>query len=428
MQVIEAAKSIIKSKVFSSIWELMITLLSFFLALVIPFELALGLWDYHFYLILEIIVTIIFFLDIAFSIYSCYLHLDFRYVSRKEKLYFYLRNWFIFDLIAVIPFSLFANPLFLIFRLFKLVRVSRILEDFLLKNLRFTRQLSLLIFIFSMLLITHWISCGWLVIRGLEKEVDIYTNYINALYWSVTTITTVGYGDITPITNAEKLYTILTMLVGLGFYGFLIGNIASLLTEREPAREHYEENLKRLSNIVKYRSLPTELEHKVHEYYNYKLQRQMGYDESDFLQTLPANLQRTLALHLKKDLLERIPLFQHGSEAFIEAIALHLKPIVLTPGDYIFRAGDMGHEMYFIIRGQLRVVAKDQKRILSTMSDGDFFGEIALFLHKPRTASIIAESYCDLYSLSQQAFEEVIQHYPYFAQTIEEMVKSREKK
>ena len=132
-----------------------------------------------------------------------------------------------------------------------------------------------------------------------------------------------------------------------------------------------------------------------------------------------------VALSLKKDILASIPLFQHASQAFIEAVALHLKPMVLTPGDCVFKAGEIGKEMYFIINGSINVVTKDQKTTLSKLSDGDFFGEVALFLHQPRTATIIAETYCDLYVLSKDAFDEVIAQYPYFAATIEEIARER---
>ena len=419
-------RKFLSSTTFAHLWDIMITLLTFYLAIIIPYNLALRIWPTQLSFGDTFIMSVIFALDIFFSIYFLNNQVRFRYASQAERNSYYFRNWFVFDLLAAIPFGVFMNSLWQILRLTKLIRVRRIVEEWQSDNLRYNTQFNLVILCVSMMLIAHWLSCGWLVIRGLDEALDHTNNYVNALYWSVTTITTVGYGDITPQNMIEKIYVMFTMLIGFGFYGFLIGNISNLLAQRNPAREHYHDNMEHLSNMVRYRGLPKELQQKIREYYTYKLQRQIGYDETNFLDSLPENLRRKVALYLKKDLLEDMPLFKHANEAFIEALALLLKPIVFTPGDYVFRAGDIGHEMFFIVQGELRVLAKDEETILSTMTNGDCFGEIALFRHKPRTASIMAETYCDIYSLSKSAFDEVVQYYPYFAKKIEEMVNSRE--
>ena len=56
---------------------------------------------------------------------------------------------------------------------------------------------------------------------------------MDAVYWAITTLTTVGYGDITPSTNLAKLFTMSIMVLGVGVYGFVIGNIAQILGDQE---------------------------------------------------------------------------------------------------------------------------------------------------------------------------------------------------
>ena len=74
----------------------------------------------------------------------------------------------------------------------------------------------------------HWTACGWITIGGGNPDVDNLTRYIRAIYWSVTTLTTIGYGDITPQNNLQTIYTMFIMLVGAGAYGYLVANIESL--------------------------------------------------------------------------------------------------------------------------------------------------------------------------------------------------------
>ena len=104
-------------------------------------------------------------------------------------------------------------------------------------------------------------------------------------------------------------------------------------------------------------------------------------------------------------------------------MALHLKPVVYTPGDYVFKEGETGREMFFVVQGSLRVMYKDET--IATFSDGDFFGEIVLFKNITRTASVQALSYCDLYALSKDAFEKILSKYPNVGKEIVEKAQLR---
>ena len=81
--------------------------------------------------------------------------------------------------------------------------------------------------------------------------------------------------------------------------------------------------------------------------------------------------------------------------------------------------------MYFIVKGNLRVISKEGK-LLTVLSDGDFFGEVALFKNEPRNASVEAVGYCDLYILEKKEFDQVLGKYPEIASQMEEKAKQRE--
>jgi voltage-gated potassium channel len=82
--------------------------------------------------------------------------------------------------------------------------------------------------------------------------------------------------------------------------------------------------------------------------------------------------------------------------------------------------------MYFISRGRVEVIAADGSTLLNTISEGDFFGEIALLFSQPRTASVRAVDYCDLYTLDKDTFDRVLTHYPAFAAHIRDMAYQRQ--
>jgi voltage-gated potassium channel len=102
-----------------------------------------------------------------------------------------------------------------------------------------------------------------------------------------------------------------------------------------------------------------------------------------------------------------------------------MHPLVYLPGDYIFRAGDQGKEMFFIGRGTVEILGKDEESVQATLGDGQFFGEVALVKGQPRNASVRAVGYCDLYALDKDTFDRIIAHHPGFKEHIDQMVKER---
>jgi CRP-like cAMP-binding protein len=94
-----------------------------------------------------------------------------------------------------------------------------------------------------------------------------------------------------------------------------------------------------------------------------------------------------------------------------------LEPQVVGPGDFVIRKGDVGRAMYFLVRGDVDVLDGDG-RIITTMGPGSFFGETALLLAEPRTASIRTREQCDLFVLDKGDFNRVLRDHPQFAKSI----------
>lgn len=338
----------------------------------------------------------------------------------------YRKRWLVIDLVAVIPFAaLSASPVLQLLRLLKLVRVAERTWRWQRTELHYPTVLRLSLFFFWLALSAHWIACGWLGLRGLSAEYDNLTNYVRALYWCVTTLTTVGYGDITPTTNTELFYTMLTMILGVGVYGYVIGNVAGVLANIDPARVRHRELVGKVTAFMRYRGMPSRLQRRILDYYEYLWEKRLGYDESAAISGLPPTLRTEVSLFLNRDIIQKVPLFRGTSEEFIRAIALGMRPVIFVPGDYIMRAGEQGEEMYFISKGTVEVISADGRQVYATLTDGDFVGEIALVLRKPRTASVRATDYCDLYMLTRSSLDRVLARHPDVAAHIQAIAEQR---
>lgn len=112
-----------------------------------------------------------------------------------------------------------------------------------------------------------------------------------------------------------------------------------------------------------------------------------------------------------------MPLFANADPNFVTAMLSKLRFEVFQPGDYIIREGAVGKKMYFIQHGVAGVITKSSKEM--KLTDGSYFGEICLLTKGRRTASVRADTYCRLYSLSVDNFNEVLEEYPMMRRAFE---------
>ena len=268
-------------------------------------------------------------------------------------------------------------------------------------------------------LMIHLLACGWIGLGSgsAGHNPDLAFEYVAAVYWTITTLATVGYGDIHPQSLAQMLYACLAMLVGVGVFGFILGNVATLLLRIDAERERYLSKVDRAEAFMRHHQIPKPLRVKVRAYYRYLWESRHGYDDRTVLATLPPILRTKIVLALHAELIDRVPFFRGAERPSAEAIVLAFKPRVAMPGEILFRAGDAADALYVIQRGVVEVLTASGA-VIATLHDGDFFGEMALLDHAPRNATVQATDYCDLFVLEREAFESILERYPDFAQHI----------
>jgi CRP-like cAMP-binding protein len=143
---------------------------------------------------------------------------------------------------------------------------------------------------------------------------------------------------------------------------------------------------------------------------------QKSSDEERSVACLPDRLKAEIAIHVNLDTLKRVDIFQATEVGFLRELVLRLKPVLFSPGDYVCRKDEAGHEMYIVSRGILEVVTNEGKTVVATFTAGSYFGEIAVLnvgsAGNKRTASVRSVGYSDLFCLSKQDLWDVLKDYP----------------
>lgn len=173
-----------------------------------------------------------------------------RVALADEKRAFVFSFFGVIDLLAILPFyvatgvdlrSVRAFRFLRLFRAFKMARYSKAVRRF--HRAFIIAREELVLFVIITLILLYFSAVGIYYFEN-EAQPDKFASVFHSLWWSVATLTTVGYGDIYPITVGGKIFTFGVLLIGLGIVAVPAGLVASALSKARE-QEDASENLKR---------------------------------------------------------------------------------------------------------------------------------------------------------------------------------------
>ncbi len=282
----------------------------------------------------------------------------------------YSMTWLaLIDAIAILPFYLEA---FLSVDL-RFMRVFRLLR--LLKLTRYSAALQILgaavhgqrrVLGAALMIIVTLLVFASSIIYLLENEAqpEAFASIPEAMWWGLATLTTVGYGDVAPISAAGKVFGAFIMVLGIGMFALPAGILATAFANELRKREF----------IVTWRMVAS------------------------------------------------VPLFRRLDALLISEIVNLLELKVMPPRCAIIERGDQADAMYFISVGEVEVDVPPEPRRLKA---GDFFGEIALLKESPRTATVTSVTECQLLALRVNDFKRLLLTNPELREILTEVMEQR---
>uniref|UniRef100_A0A3Q1D568 Voltage-gated delayed rectifier potassium channel KCNH4 n=1 Tax=Amphiprion ocellaris TaxID=80972 RepID=A0A3Q1D568_AMPOC len=427
----------------------------------------------------DILVEILFILDILLNFRTTFVSTSGQVVYDARSIcVHYVTTWLFVDLIAALPFDLlyaFNVSVYFGVHLLKTVRLLRLLR--LLQKLERYSQysavvLTLLMSMFALL--AHWMACVWYFIGRREIESpgswdigwlhelakrlgtpyflspsqwnsskaagqswnssQIYGNvsggggggnlgggpsmrssYVTSLYFALSSLTSVGFGNVSANTDSEKIFSICTMLIGALMHAVVFGNVTAIIQRMYSRRSLYHTRTKDLKDFIRVHRLPKALEQRMLECFQTTWSVNNGIDVSELLKDFPDELRADIAMHLNKELLQ-LPLFESASRGCLRSLSLIIKTSFCAPGEFLIRQGDALQAIYFVCSGSMEVL-KDNT-VLAILGKGDLIGSDSLTKEQviKTNANVKALTYCDLQYISLKGLREVLRLYPEYAQ------------
>lgn len=408
------------------IWLAIIFWAASFTAVEAPFSLVFKTAIHGWQLWVDALISILFIIDLTLHLRRIKKQNEKKDIQETKN--FKVSVMLTVDLLACIPFDLLGHylgheDLFSVFRLLRMVRIIKVyylLEEFTIVPSILKMQCIGVGF----LIIVSWIACGWVFIYPKTPDLDVTSYYIKSFYWALTTLTTIGYGDITPHDNIGRIYTCFIMIIGVGMYGVVIGNISRMLASADRHKDQSREKISDLMMFMKHYKIPDHLQTAAITHYSQLFSKRLSDDDEKIIADLPHALQQEMQIYMKIKLISNISIFQNCPHDCLKDVSNHLEQIYSSPGDMIIKIGDHGDEMFIIAHGNVDVILDSGERV-ATLHDGQIFGEVALLKETTRTANVQSQSYCDLYKLTKKSFNEIVQRYPVLLANIEGTTKRR---
>jgi len=320
----------------------------------------------------ELISVSVFTVEYILRVWSCIEDKDNDYSNPIIGRFKYIMSpMAIIDLLAFLPFYLtafFAIDLRIlrILRMLRLLKLTRYSPALSVVWAVITKQRRALIAAFFIMLVALLFTSSIIYLFEHKVQPEKFSSIPESMWWGLATLTTVGYGDVTPITNGGKIFAGMAMILAIGLAALPIGVIAT-----------------GFSNEIQ---------------------------KHDFIVTWR--------------LIAKVPLFFNLDADQIANIAGMLTPLLVPPGHRIVKEGDEADAMFFIISGEVEVGIEPNP---VELRPGDFFGETGILRHSIRMADVTSKTECQMLKLSETNFNELIKKHPDLKTHVENVMESRMK-
>ncbi|RWR73840.1 potassium channel KAT3 [Cinnamomum micranthum f. kanehirae] len=371
---------------------------------------------------------------VAYLDKSTYLLVD---DHKKIAIRYVSRLWFTMDVASTVPFQsiyrIFTGKKhegdvfgFLNFlRLWRLRRVSNLFAR-LEKDTRFsyfwTRYCKLicvtLFAVHSAGCFYFWMATNYRIKKNtwIGSQIDnfedrsIWLGYTYAMYWSITTLTTVGYGDLHAENTGEKLFNMFFMLFNIGLTAYLIGNMTNLVVHSATRTFAMRDTINEVSRYASKNRLPESLKEQIMAHLQLKF-KTVELQQDEVIADLPKAIRSSISQHLFQRTVETAYLFKGVSQDLIIQMVSEMKAEYFPPKVDIVLQNEIPTDFYIIASGAVDLLTykNGTEQALSKLGRADMAGEIGVLFNIPQPFTVRSKRLCQVIRISHWNFKQIIQ-------------------
>ena len=198
--------------------------------------------DYLAFRIIDKIAVVIFIIDYFFRLLTA----DFKLEKKGWSFLLYpITPMAIIDLLCILPSLNIISGGFRILKVFRLFRTLRVFRVF--KAIRYSKSIKMILAVFKTqrkpLMTVGLLAVGYVLVSALvifNVEPDSFKNFFEAVYWATVSLTTMGYGDIYPISTLGRIVTMVSSIFGIAIIALPAGIITAGFMEQLNSKEELD--------------------------------------------------------------------------------------------------------------------------------------------------------------------------------------------
>lgn len=436
------------------LWDSFMMMLLFWVVLSLPFTMGFGQTDTL--TDVDRVCDVFFLLDVVLNFRTTYIDRDEAIVTNCKKMALnYLKTWFVLDFVSSVPWDSVTAGLMpslqparllkvgKIAKVFKLLRMGKVIKEMAgseileLMEDQFSPKMSQTVGrVVNLVVVTtvvcHWLACFMAVMDNGAIEAYLGAGsstsgkYLATLYWAVTTLTTVGYGDFLPKTDQERGYAMLAMVIGSAFYGYIIGCITSLITDADIDKRTFNERMEVVQAWLDFHEhMPAILRRRIRRHFKQHFRDKTVADDATIVCDLSGMLRNDTAYFIIHEKVRNNAVFCGLPNSALASLVCTLKKSTSNADDVLVTAGDPGTAMYIIVEGHAWYSQGHQwvppelspkmssLRLERDIREGASFGEEIIFsLEQTYQYTIVAHTQLVYYELLIDSFIERFKNMP----------------
>lgn len=433
------------------LWDLIIGIVMLYVSIVTPLSMAFletNTFDVLFWV--DVTIDAIFALDVILNLNTYYLDEEGNIIVKRKEIFLnYLRGWLIVDIFTCIPFEILQlftggysatnklarmTKLRVLPRLFRVARLLKMVKH--VRSSSFVQQLQLL---FSLshrimqvltmftgtIICIHVIACFWYFVAKMndfnsETWISRYKFedkepgylYLCSVYWAITTLTSVGYGDIVPKTQEEKAVAMCWMVFSVYFLSFIVGSISLIISELTEKTKFRDSLLAKADSFADESGINKELRNKITNYISRNSDSFSAKvtDKSDLIQYFNSDIKLELVQSIHDGAFAAFEIFNKQGKDFLMRIIPLLDTIEYPPRSVIYSVGEHSCEIYFLLKG--KVHHKHENNVFRVDNPGSYFGDYEMFKRISREYTVTAVMNTYLWVMKEKIVDIIIEEFP----------------